>query len=105
MPEPISLGEMSDHHRQSDGKRRKVNLKVGQQHDGKHHKVRVEIMTTKFRRFLDTFVATSTFPISENLPEFWENAERELDALPREHQWTVEPETLAEWVKDARSLK
>jgi hypothetical protein len=61
-------------------------------------------MTTKFRRFLDTFVATSTFPSSEYLPEFWENAERELDALPREHQWTVEPEAPAEWVRDARSL-
>jgi hypothetical protein len=32
-PELLSLREMSDHHRQSDGKRRKVNLEVGRRQD------------------------------------------------------------------------
>ena len=61
-------------------------------------------MTTEFQRLLDAFAAESTFPSSEYLPELWERAVRELDSLPCEHQRTVEPEALALWVRDARSL-
>jgi hypothetical protein len=61
-------------------------------------------MRAEFRKFLDAFAAASTFQNSEHLPEFWESAERALEALPREHHWTVKPETLADWVGDARSL-
>lgn len=74
--------------------------------DVEHVKKVPKSMRAEFRNFLDTFVAASTFPNSEHLPSFWESAERELDALPREHRWTVdvEREVLAEWVRDARSL-